>query len=267
MNLKTVLTVSIASGALSSLGFSASTLSINIGGGNTNSPSAGGGGGEGIVTGTAGIGGLGNWNNAIGSSNVGAGLSVNNLVDSTGAATGASFSWVTNNTWSGGGADGLGGDRDMLSGYIDNFHANGSINVTGLGAEYTNFGYNVLVYYNTDNVNMTAGFNVVDSLTNTDTRFGHEGTVAGNYPLAGGVDGYIISTETDPANNVAANVVQLSGFSGADFTLTGVAGSFPGGSNRARPSGVQIIANIPEPSSALMALLGSVVLVFGRRRR
>ncbi|MBT21657.1 hypothetical protein CMK17_17130, partial [Candidatus Poribacteria bacterium] len=79
-------------------------------------------------------------------------------------------------------------------------------------------------------------------------------------------DGYIISTETDPANNVAANVVQLSGFSGADFTMTGVAGSFPGGSNRARPSGVQIVA-VPEPSSALMALLGSVVLVFGRRRR
>ena len=147
------------------LGVAQSVISVNIAGGNTNSPSDGGGGGEGIVTGTAGIGGLGNWNNAIGSSNVGAGLSVSGLVDSTGAATGASFSWVTNNTWSGGGADGQGGDRDMLSGYIDNFHANGSIVVTGLGPEFTGPGYNVLVYYNTDNVNMTAGFNVVDSLT------------------------------------------------------------------------------------------------------
>ena len=210
---------------------------------------------------------MGNWNNAIGSSNTGAGLSVNNLVDSTGAVTGASFSWVTNNTWSTGTANGQGGDVDMMSGYIDNFHANGSINVSGLGPEFTGPGYNVLVYYNTDNHNMTAGFNVADNAGNSDTRFGHQLVANGNYPLAGGTDGYIITTSDDPANGISANVVQLSGFSGADFTMTGVAGSFPGGSTRARPNGIQIIANIPEPSSALMALLGSVVLVFSRRRR
>ncbi|MFP6896894.1 MAG: hypothetical protein VCA38_09845, partial [Roseibacillus sp.] len=73
MKLKTLLAVSVASGLLASLGFSASTISINIAGGNANSPSAGGGGGQGIVTGNAGLGQLGNWNNAIGASNVGAG--------------------------------------------------------------------------------------------------------------------------------------------------------------------------------------------------
>ena len=117
------------------LGLAQSVISVNIAGGNANSPSAGGGGGEGIVTGNAGLGQLGNWNNAIGASNVGAGLTVPALVDSTGAATAATFSWVTNNTWSTSTADGAGGDVDMMSGYIDNFHANGSITVAGLGAD------------------------------------------------------------------------------------------------------------------------------------
>jgi hypothetical protein len=264
MKLKTLLAVSLASGLLSSLAFSASTISINIGGGNANSVSAGGAGGEGIVTGAAGIGQLSNWNNAIGASNVGAGLTVPALVDSTGAATAASFSWVTNNTWSTSSATGAGGDQDMLSGYLDNFHANGSINVAGLGSEFTNFGYNVLVYYQTDNANMTAGFTVTDNADNTDTRFGHQVAV-NNWPLAGGTDGYIISTETGPGNTISANVVQLSGFSGSDFTMTGNGGSV--GSARARPSGIQIVANVPEPSSALLVLLGSVGLVFSRRRR
>ena len=265
MKLKTLLTVSVASGLLASLGFSASTISINIAGGNANSPSAGGGGGQGIVTGNAGLGQLGNWNNAIGASNVGAGLTVPALVDSTGAATSASFSWVTNNTWSTSTADGQGGDVDLMSGYIDNFHANGSINVAGLGPEFTGPGYTVLVYYNTDNGGMTAGFTVTDNAGNTDTRFGHQLIANNNWPLAGGTDGYIISTET--ANNTlfSANIVQLSGFSGSEFTMTGNAGSV--GSARARPNGIQIVANIPEPSSALLVLLGSVGLVFSRRRR
>ena len=264
MNIKSIFIVAVSSGLFASLGFSASTISINIAGGNANSPSAGGGGGQGIVTGAAGLGQLSNWNNAIGSSNVGAGLTVSDLVDSSGSATAASFSWVTNNTWSTSSADGAGGDQDMLSGYIDNFHANGSINVAGLGSAFTNFGYNVLVYYQTDNSGMTAGFTVADNAGNTDTRFGHQVAV-NNWPLAGGTDGYIISTET--ANNTlfSANVVQLSGFSGSDFTMTGDGGAV--GSARARPSGIQIVANIPEPSSTLLVLLGSVGLVFSRRRR
>jgi hypothetical protein len=244
--------------------FAQSVISINIAGGNENSPSGGGAGGQGLVTGNAGLGQLGNWNNAIGASNVGAGLTVPALVDSTGTATSTSFSWVTNNTWSTSSADGAGTDQDMLSGYIDNFHANGSITVAGLGTEFTNFGYNVLVYYQTDNSGMTAGFTVADNAGNTDTRFGHQVAV-NNFPLAGGTDGYIISTEAEGNTLFSANIVQLSGFSGSDFTMTGNAGSV--GSARARPSGIQIVANIPEPSSTLLVLLGSVGLVFSRRRR
>jgi hypothetical protein len=106
---------------------------------------------------------------------------------------------------------------------------------------------------------------VTDNAGNTDTRFGHQLIANANYPLTGGTDGYIISTET--ANNTlfSANIVQLSGFSGSEFTMTGNAGAV--GSARARPNGIQIVANIPEPSSALLVLLGSVGLVFSRRRR
>ncbi|MDE0597332.1 MAG: hypothetical protein OSB65_18980, partial [Roseibacillus sp.] len=217
------------------------TISINIAGGNANSPSAGGAGGEGIVTGNAGLGQLGNWNNAVGASNVGDGLTVPALVNSTGSATAASFSWVTNNTWSTSSADGAGTDQDMLSGYLDNFHANGSITVAGLGPEFTGPGYDVLVYYQTDNSNMTAGFTVADNAGNTDTRFGHQVAV-NNWPLAGGelTDGYIISTEAEGNTLFSANIVQLSGFSGSDFTMTGNGGSV--GSARARPSGIQIIS-------------------------
>jgi hypothetical protein len=221
------------------LGLAQSVISINIAGGNANSPSAGGGGGQGLVTGNAGLGQLGNWNNAIGASNVGAGLTLPALVNSTGAATSTSFTWSTNNTWSTSTANGAGGDVDMMSGYLDNFHANGSITVAGLGAEYTSQGYDVLVYYQTDNGGMTAGFTVTDNAGNTDTRFGHQLTANNNWPLAGGTDGYVISTET--ANNTlfSANIVQLSGFSGSDFTMTGNAGSV--GSARARPNAIQII--------------------------
>ena len=212
-----------------------SVISINIAGGNQNAPGAGGAGGEGIVTGTAGLGQLGNWNNLIGT-----GGTVSDLLDSTGVATSASVTWVTNNTWSTSTADGAGTDVDLMSGYLDNFQANGSVVVSGLGPEFTGPGYNVLVYYQNDNDLNTAGFTAVDNLANTDTRYGHQVTANNNYPLAG-PDGYVVSTETGSDTTVAANIVQLSGFSGQEFTLTGNAGTGQP-STRSRPNAIQIVA-------------------------
>lgn len=258
MKLKPILAVFSASCILAT-GAHAATISFNIGGGNQNAPGTGGAAGEGIVTGNAGLGQLGNWNNGIGTSGT-----VTNAVDSGGAGTGANISWSTNNTWSTSTADGNGTDVDLMSGYLDNFHANGSIVVTGLPAAYTTNGYNILVYYNNDNNLNTAGFTALDNLANTDTRYGHQVAANANYPL-GGPDGYIISTDPNSNTTFSANIVQLSGLSGADFTLTGNAGSGQP-SIRARPNGIQIIA-VPEPSSMLFVLLGAVGLVFHRRRR
>ncbi|MFP6856538.1 MAG: LamG-like jellyroll fold domain-containing protein, partial [Roseibacillus sp.] len=210
-------------------------ISVNIAGGNQNAPGVGGGGGEGIVTGNAGLGQLGNWNNAIGTDGT-----LTNVVNANGVPSGASFTWVTNNTWSTSTADGVGTDADMMSGYIDNFHANGSIVVSGLGAEFTGPGYDVLVYYQNDNDVNTAGFTATDNQANTDTRYGHQLTANNNYPLPGGVDGYVISTETDPGTTFSANVVKLTGLRGSEFTLTGNAGTGQP-SIRARPNAIQIV--------------------------
>ena len=229
-------------------GAGGSTISVNIAGGNENAPGVGGAAGEGIVTGIAGIGRLGNWNNAIGT-----GGTISNAVNADGSATSASVTWVTNNTWSTGTADGLGSDADMMSGYLDNFHANGSIVVSGLGSEFTSAGYEVLVYYQNDNNVNTAGFTATDNLANTDTRFGHQITANNNYPLAGGLDGYIISEETDSATTFSANIVRLTGLTGPDFTLTGVPGTGQP-SIRARPNAIQVIGTGPAVRMVITAI-------------
>ncbi|MFP6877151.1 MAG: CotH kinase family protein [Roseibacillus sp.] len=217
------------------LGLAQTVISVNIAGGNQNAPGSGGGAGEGIVTENAGLGQLGNWNNAVGTSGT-----LANVLNSNGIATSTSFTWSTNNTWSTSSANGAGGDVDMMSGYLDNFHANGSITVAGLGAEYTSQGYDVLVYYQNDNSSNTAGFTAIDNLTNTDTRFGHQIRANNNWPLAGGTDGYVTSTETSSSTTFSANVVKLTGLSGSSFTLTGVAGTGQP-SIRARPNAIQVI--------------------------
>jgi len=211
-------------------------ISINIAGGNEDAPGTGvpAPAGQGIVTGNAGIGQFGNWNNLVGTSG-----SVS-TVNSDGDGTGAVVEWATNNTWSTNTADGAGGDVDLMSGYLDNFNANGSITISGLGAEFTTTGYEVLVYFNNDNDDNTGGFVIEDSNANTDTRFGHQDTANGNYPLAGGVDGYVISEETDSATTMLSNVVRLTGLDGTDFTLTGIAGTGVA-SLRSRPNAIQII--------------------------
>ncbi|MGI9240190.1 MAG: hypothetical protein ACR2RV_05285 [Verrucomicrobiales bacterium] len=214
-------------------------VSINIAGGNEDAPGTGDPppAGQGIVTGAAGIGQFENWNNAIGTSGD------IPLINSTGVPSGASVTWVTNNTWSTQTADAAGTDADMMSGYLDNFHANGSIDVRGLGSEFTTAGYEILVYFQNDNDDNTAGFTATDSLGNTDTRYGHQDIANSNWPLAGagaGPNGYIVSTDTDSATLNPSNVVRLTGLSGPDFSLVGIAGT-GAASTRARPNAVQII--------------------------
>ena len=238
--MKPLLTYSCALLVFSPLVSSADTIvSINIAGGNEDAPGTGvpAPAGQGIVTGAAGIDRLENWNNAIGTSGT------IPVVNSTGSPSGASVTWVTNNTWSTQSADGAGSDADMMSGYLDNFDSNGSIVVEDLGSEFTETGYEVRVYFQNDNDDNNAGFTAIDNLGNTDTRYGYQLTANNNWPLAGPAadpNGYIVSVETDPATLTEANVVLLTGLSGPNFTLTGVAGA-GAASTRARPNAIQII--------------------------
>ena len=160
------------------------------------------------------------------------------------------------------------GDQNMMKAYLDNFGGQ-SITVSGLPTNFTDSGYYVYAYFNVDQV-AQMGFTVADNAGNTDTRFGRQSGGNGtNYPLGGGTNGYVVSA--DSVNNFAtatpSNAIFLQGFNGSSFTLTGVNGiGAPGSGNRARINGLQIIA-IPEPSSVLALLFGSVGLLFVRRRR
>lgn len=202
-------------------------ISINFEGGQVD-PCCGGGG-TATVTGAAGFSPASNWNNL--SSNTGTNLS---LMDSTGSITTASITYSAPNNWAAtGGAPGDGGNGNLMSGYLDNFGGN-SMTVSGLGASYTANGYDVIVYFNSDSAG-TQGYSI-GSLN----RYGKQAGAAGsNYPLAGGMNGFVVSTEPNYAAAPDANAVRFSGLTSSSFTLTGIAG---GGGDRARPNGIQIIS-------------------------
>jgi hypothetical protein len=204
----------------------ADVIGINFEGGQVN-PCCGGGGSA-QVTGSAGFVSAANWNNLM--SNTGSGLG---LINDSGAASGATVTYSVGNNWAATNtAPGDGANGDLMSGYLDNFGGQ-SMTVSGLGASFTAGGYDVIVYFNADNGG-TQGFTIGGV-----TRYGRQvGGAGSNYPLGGGTNGFVVSTETVMASAPAANAVLFSGLNGSSFTLTGAAG---GGGDRARPNGVQIV--------------------------
>lgn len=234
------------------------TISVNFAGGQNNGLATGGTG-EALVTGPAGVGQLGNWNNAVGTGQAGPIGLINDKGDANGTLT-----WNVGNTWTTNGSNNSGSAQDqaLMQGYLDNFGGQ-TLTVTGIG---DNESFDVLVYFNNDNNGGTRGFIGTDGGGNMDTGFGTQvGGNDANFPLAG-PDGYIISDASTFGTATAANVVRLTGFSGDSFTLEGAAG---GGDNRSRPNGFQIIATlpaVPEPTTAVLGLLGMAGLARRRRR-
>ena len=203
----------------------------------------GGTGTPGPVTGVAGSVPVANWNNS-GVSGLTGPLA---LVDDSGAATGASVNWTVGNQWTTNGGDNVGTDAQMMQGYLDNFHSQPPMTVTGIPASFTAAGYELRIYHNTDSGG-TMGFTVDDGNGPT-TYYSHQpGGNDTNYPLAGvdpfgGAAGYIGSQDTNSGNTNAANYTLFTGLSGATLTITGVAGT--AGDSRSRPNGFQIVANVP----------------------
>jgi hypothetical protein len=208
------------------LGVRAETIGINFEGGQLN-PCCGGGG-TAKVTGTAGHSAAGNWNNL--PNNTGTNTS---LVDGTGSPSGVTITYSASNNWAATNtAPGDGANADLMSGYLDNF-ASGTMTVSGLGAAYTANGYDVIVYFNADSGG-TQGF-TLGGVTHYGRQAGGAGT---NYPLAGGTNGFVLSTADAYASAPLANGILFSGLTASTFTITGAAG---GGGDRARPNGIQIV--------------------------
>ncbi|MGK0189240.1 MAG: hypothetical protein ACI9R3_005057, partial [Verrucomicrobiales bacterium] len=205
-------------------------ISINFEGGQLN-PCCGGGG-TAQVTESAGFVAAENWNNFARQAE----SSPKVLLGSSGGGVSATLTYLSPNNWAATGtalADGA--DGDMMSGYLDNLHTGGSIDVEGLGAQFTGGGYDVIVYHSSDSAG-TPGFDI----DGTTLYLSQEGAGGSNYPLEDdeAVNGYILSRATDPADVLPSNAVIFEGLTASSFSITGVDGA---GGDRPRPNGIQII--------------------------
>ena len=239
---------------------SAAVISVNFVGGQSGSTAADLTKGGALVTGPAGAVSASNWNNEQSSQQTTAA----SIADSLGTPA-ASLAYTAPNNWAATiTAPGGGTNADLLSGYLDTFQNGGSMTVTNLGPLYTLNGYEVLVYQNADSAG-SFGFTATDNAGHTVTAYGQQtGGAGSNYPLAGGVNGFVSSTSTNPAGpGSAANYVVLSGLTGSNVTITAAAGTT--GDGRVRPNGFQIVSNVPEPTSLGLIGLGALGLL--RRRR
>jgi hypothetical protein len=246
--------------ALSSIALTAQAATISLNFARAGTPAT-------VMTGaeTAGVVAVSNWNSATDTNaNSAAGVPLN---DSGGVLTTAVAGWTSGSaSWSTGVAGtGSADNMLMMTGYLDQ-GGNGlgqihMISITNI--PYAN--YDVYLYHSSSGgADRTARYqaNGADIWTrnlnpaNTFNGF----TQAGYTSLA------------DAANtaNPAGNYVLWTGLSG-DLTIEGQGygtsdGGAGGDTRRAPIQGIQIVERIPEPGSALLLLVGSVVALVRRRR-
>src|SRR5947209_404082 len=215
----------------------ADIISVNFVGGQSGTTAADVTKGGANVTGMAGATAANSWNNE-GPSQQTTPVSIVNAAGAPAAALAytAPANWAASPTSPAGGTNAA-----LMNGYLDNFQAGGSITVTGLGSVFTSSEYQVLVYQNTDS-NGSFGYTATDNAGHTVTAYGRQTAgPAGNYPLAGGTNGFVGSTSTDPAGPAsAANYVILNGLTGSTVTISAAVGTT--GDGRVRPNGFQIVS-------------------------
>jgi len=182
----------------------ADAISVNFEGGQGANPGSN-------VTSIAGYIQVDNWNNATGVSGT-----LSNLDDDSGNSSGASITWQTFNLWDLKNGDGSGDDEDLMSGYLDNIGASGPSDIITIsGVPYDE--YNVYIYFNRAEVTYT-GITVSDG-SSSETLYAKD--TGATYPLGGGYNGYIVSTDDNIGDGwTDANVIKFTGFTGSTITIT-----------------------------------------------
>ena len=252
MKLKSLIPTTILVTALST---SAATVSINFLGGRGSSGTDDGP----LVTGSAGIESVGNWNNATGNWGFNGGpSSLASLVDSAGLTTTASVSYSAYNTWDDQAGDGNGSDLDMMSGFLDNMQIlSGAITLSNI--PYAQ--YDVYVYFNRT-AETFLGVTADDGTNTNDYYARHDGTTFSG--------SYTTSQDTDVSDGwTEANAFLFSNYTGSTLTLD----SAPWTGGGSQPNnykmivhGIQIVEVVPEPSTAFLITLSGLALTTRRKR-
>ena len=248
MKTKTFIATAVLATAMHASAATISIISVNFQGGQA--PADGP-----DVTTTAGYVPADNWNNFTGKSG-----SASNLVDSTGSTTSADLSWQTFNTWDLANGAGNGGDRDMMSGYLDNFGASGASDFITISGLQPNKGYDVYVYFNRGTATYS-GMNATDGISNN-TYYGFDN----GFSYAD--NGYNLTSDDNIGDGwTGANVFLFEDYTGSTLDLDNPANpGVPAGEWKTYVQGIQIVMTVPEPSSTVMLGLGGLALMLRRKR-
>ena len=252
MKTKTFITAAVLATAMHASAATISIISVNFQGGQN--PSTGP-----DVTSTAGYVPAANWNNATSVGQFPNSGTLSNLIDSNGNTTAADLSWQTFNTWDLANGDGNGGDRDMMSGYLDNFGASGPSDFISVSGLQPNKGYDIYVYFNRG-APTYSGLSATDGISNN-TYYGFDN--GSSYAT----NGYLLSSDDNIADGwTTANVFLFEDYTGSTLTITDPANPGAPGTWKTYVQGIQIVMTVPEPSSTALLGLGLSTLLLRRRR-
>jgi hypothetical protein len=234
----------LPAGLLLAMNANAATISINFDTGNIDSATLGGAAPNRVT----------NWN-AWGNT-----TNLTSTVDSAGVATTLTASGTSTNRSQRGNPSGLSNDELIFTSVID---VTSSASVTLSSVPYAL--YDVYVYMHDESDDRAGSFTIGSTTYYARGIGGSEGV--GDPDSSGG--GYVLSSDTTQGTGAdidQGNYVLFTGLSDASFTLNMVAVNAGDTINRNKVAGIQIVETIPEPSSALLAVIG-VGLGSLRRRR